>query len=302
MDTIAKYPIQTLQTWKILRSEKPTVIFVQNPPIFCALVAYLYGRFFGSVCVIDSHTGAFLDTKWRRFLGLHRWLSRRALMTIVHNDSQEKIVREWKCPCCVIGFTPGSYPEGESFPFHGQFNVAVISTYGDDEPLAIIFAAARTMPEVDFYITGDDRQIDQHLHVAMPENCHLTGYLSYAHYVDLLRSADAVMDLTTRDHTLLMGGFEAVSLGTPLITSDWPLLKEYFSLGTVHIPNTVEGVCEGVHFVKSNQTNLKQEMFRAQEMLQIEWEQKYNALQMLTQDYEVNKSTRVSFAKEGEDD
>jgi len=114
--------------------------------------------------------------------------------------------------------------------------------------------------------------------------------------VDLLRSADAVMDLTTRDHTLLMGGFEAVSLGTPLITSDWPVLKEYFSLGTVHIPNTVEGLCEGVHSVMKNHANLKQEMSQMEEILQAEWEQKYNELQMLIQDYAVYKSTSVHFA------
>jgi len=45
---------------------------------------------------------------------------------------------------------------------------------------------------------------------------------------------------------LLSGAFEAVSLGTPLIISDWPILRNYFSLGMVHIPNSVGGVCEGV--------------------------------------------------------
>ena len=286
MDTIIKYPIQSFQSWQILQREKPGVIFVQNPPIFCALVAFLYCWLFKSTYIIDSHTGAFLDPKWRRFLGLHRWLSHRALTTIVHNNSQAEIMKEWKCPYCVIGFTPGSYPEGEPFPFHGKFNVAVISTFGDDEPLAIIFEAAIHIPDVDFYITGDDRQIAQSLRGNKPENCYLTGYLSYAHYVDLLRCADAVMDLTTRNHTLLMGGFEAVSLVTPFITSDWKILKEYFSLGTVHIPNTVEGVCEGIYYTKNNHAKLKQEIIQAREMLQAEWEQKFSELQRLIQEYE----------------
>jgi len=290
LDILLKYPIQSLQTWSILKKENPLVIFVQNPPIFCALVAYLYGKLFGSEYIIDSHTGAFLDLKWRGFLGLHRWLSRRALTTIVHNNSQEEFMKAWKCPYCVIGYTPGNYPEGEPFPFQRQFNIAVISTYGDDEPLELIFEAARCVPDVDFYITGDDRQITPSLRKNKPENCYLTGYLSYSLYIGLLRHADSIMDLTTRDHTLLMGGFEAVSLGTPLITSDWPVLKEYFSLGTVHTSNTVEGLCESVHYVKSNHASLKQGMLRAQEMLQNEWEQKYNELYSVIHHYEVNKS------------
>jgi hypothetical protein len=98
------------------------------------------------------------------------------------------------------------------------------------------------------------------------------------------------MDLTTRDHTLLMGGFEAVSLGTPLITSDWPVLKEYFTLGTVHASNTVEGLSESVRYVKDNYTILKQDMLRAQEMLQSEWEQKYKELKSVIQNCEDNKS------------
>lgn len=75
----------------------------------------------------------------------------------------------------------------------------------------------------------------------MDNNCRLTGYLPYDRYVGLLRGVDVILDLTSQDHTLLMGAFEAVSLGTPLIVSDWPILRDYFSLGTVHVPNTVEG-------------------------------------------------------------
>ena len=202
-------------------------------------------------------------------------------MTIVHNNSQEIIVREWKCPYCVIGFTPGSYPEGEPFPFHGHFNVAVVSTYGDDEPLAIILEATRCMPGVDFYFTGDDHGVAQQIKVNKPENCYFTGYLSYARYIDLLRHADAVMDLTTRNDTLLMGGFEAVSLGTPLITSDWPVLKEYFYMGTIHIPNTVNGVCEGVRRCQLEKVLLQKDILILKEELQNDWNRRINELKLI---------------------
>jgi hypothetical protein len=107
-----------------------------------------------------------------------------------------------------------------------------------------------------------------------PKNCKLTGYLPYEQYVGLLRGADVIMDLTTRDHTLLMGGFEAISLGKPFITSDWLVLRNYFSLGTVHIPNTVAGILEGVRRAQGEQSMLQKGIMLLHRQLQTEWEQK----------------------------
>jgi len=276
-----RYLAQARQTWRVLRRERPDVIFVQNPPIFCVLVAVLYAQRYGAQYVIDSHTGAFLSAKWRWSVGIHRLLSKHALATIVHNTSQEKIVEEWGCRYLVIGFTPGSYPRGEDFTLDGQFNVAVVSGFCPDEPLGLVFEAAALLPEVSFYVTGDSTRIARPLLSKKPGNCFLTGYLSYERYVGLLRGVDAIMVLTTGDHTLLMGAFEAVSIGTPLIVSDWPILRDYFSLGTVHVPNTVEGICEGVCLAWRKQMTLQQEILVLREQLQAEWVRKFAELQQL---------------------
>lgn len=156
--------------------------------------------------------------------------------------------------------------------------MAVISTFAKDEPLDLVFNAASRLADVDFYVSGNSKRIRQDLLAKKPGNCHLTGFLSYGQYSGLLQGADAVLDLTTRDHTLLMGGFEAVSLGTPLITSNWPVLKEYFSLGTVHIPNNVEGICWGVRKTQDEQKVLRHEMLRLREELQSEWGKKLSGL------------------------
>ncbi len=62
----------------------------------------------------------------------------------------------------------------------------------------------------------------------------------------MLRSVDLVMVLTSRDHTLQLGGCEAIAEGKPLITSDWPYLREVFHRGTVFVPNTTEGISDGI--------------------------------------------------------
>jgi hypothetical protein len=280
LHTLIKYPIQAWRTWWVLHQERPGIIFVQNPPIFCALVAFFYASWHRARYVIDSHTGAFLFAKWRWSLGLHRWLSRRALATIVHNVDQEKILKTWGCPYCVLGFTPGSYSSKEPFPLDGKFNIAVICSVGEDKWLADVFDAAVLLPDVRFYITGDSKRIPRPLLIRKPENCRLTGFLPYGQYVSLLSGVNAVMDLHDRDHTLLLGGFEAVSLGKPLITSDWPLLRDYFSLGTVYVRNTAQGICEGVRRVQDDPTKLQRDIVLLCKKLELEWERQFGKLLM----------------------
>jgi hypothetical protein len=89
-----------------------------------------------------------------------------------------------------------------------------------------------------------------------------------------------------------MGGFEAVSLGTPLITSDWPILRDYFSLGTVHVPNTVEGICKGVRRAQSEHNALQRDILRLRALFQIEWEQKLEELQHLLAERQTKSSLK----------
>jgi len=219
--------------------------------------------------------------RWQRFQALHRWLSSRALLAIVHNKSQEAVVKNWNCNYHRIGFTPGEYPIGTPFPFGSKFNIAMPSTFHDDEPVDIVFEAASQMPDVDFYITGNSKNIVPALLAKKPTNCHLTGFLSYDEYVGLLRGADVVLDLTTRHHTVLSGAFEAISLGKPLIVSDWEVLRDYFSLGTIHIPNTVEGVYNGIRQAQRELVSLQDGIQKLNENLQLEWEHKFKELRQL---------------------
>ncbi len=279
--TSLRYAAQSYQTWQVLRRERPDIVFVQNPPIFCAMIAFAYACGCGARFAIDSHSGAFVSRKWRWSLPLHRALSRSALVTIVPNEDISGIVTNWGCRSYVLGFTRGEYPVGEPFALDGSHNVVVISTFAEDEPLAVVFEAARCLPEVTFYVTGDSTRVPPGALVGKPDNCHLTGYLPYERYIGLLRGVDAIIDLTTRDHTLLMGAYEAVSLGVPLIVSDWPILKESFPRGTVHVANTMDGVCAGVRRVLRQQEELRSDISALRDDLNAEWDYRLAELRQL---------------------
>jgi len=277
----ARYVLQARETWQTLLDERPDVVFVQNPPIFCALVASAYAQSTKARFVIDSHTGAFLSPRWRWALPLHRSLSRKAVTTIVTNKPLQDLVRSWSANAFVLAFTPGRYPLGTSYPLSRSFNVAAVTTFDEDEPVDILFAAARRLKDVTFYLTGDPSRLPPSLRSQKPANCQLTGYLPFESYIGLLRGANAVLDLTKHDQTLLMGGFEAVSVGTPLIVSDWPVLREYFSAGTVHVENSVESICAGILRAQREQANLRQGILSLQKRLEAEWESKIAELKRI---------------------
>lgn len=274
-----RYLLQSWQTWQILMREKPGLVFVQNPPIFAALIVYVYARLWGARFVIDSHSAAFMGGAWRWSLPLHAYLSRRAVTTIITNPYLEAQVQAWGAPTFIIADIPTVFPAGRPYPLNGRFSVAVINTFAPDEPLDEVLAAARALPEVQFLITGDPIRANR-AHLANgPANVTFTGFLPDENYIGMLRAVNAIVVLTTRDHTMQRGACEAVSLGKPIITSDWPLLREYFHKGTLHVDNTAAGLAAAIREMQTRERELEREVSALQAERRAEWETKQTEIE-----------------------
>lgn len=284
-----RYAAQAALTLVTLFRERPRLVFVQNPPIFAPLFAWLYCALTGSSLVIDSHTDAVQGPLWQWSWGLHGWLSRRALTTLVTNKHLQTVVNEWGAACHVLTDIPSDLPIGASHSLGHPFNVVMVSSFARDEPLDEVIDAARQLPDVGFYVTGDPVQGFKRLPPDLPSNLHLTGYLSDHDYYGLLRSADAVMALTTADHTNQRGACEAVWVNRPVITSAWPFLQEMFHRGTVHVDNTAAGIRDGVRRMQADHERLAREIGE----LQAErWEQWRAAMTTLAALYQQAEAAR----------
>lgn len=268
-----RYAIQSFLTLITLFRERPRVVLVQNPPIFAPLLVWIYCALTGTGLIIDSHTDALQSRVWKWSLPLHRFLSRRALATIVTNEHLSQIVEQWGARTRIITDVPSDFPMGHPYPTAHPFNVAMISSFAPDEPLDEVVEVARSLPDVGFYITGDSVQGFKRLPVNPPPNLHLTGFLPDDEYYGLLRSVQAVMALTTEDHTMQRGACEAVWLGQPIITSDWPLLRQAFHKGTIHVDNTVEGIRAGVQQMRARHQQLANEILLLQRERKQQWQE-----------------------------
>lgn len=273
-----RYLVQSVKTAKALLASKPDQVIVQNPPIVTAAVVFGIQKVFRSCgeLIIDSHTGAFLDPRWSRYLFLHRWLSRRAKSTLVHNSSQAKTISEWGVPWLLVPYVKSavleSGLEGAEIESGQAPVVFAVCSGGYDEPIDEMAEAAKAMPDVVFEVTGRSERIRARLSGQVPENMRLLDLLPFDEYLKRMGRASAILTLTTRENTLLNGGFEAIALRKPLITTDTDVLREYFCRGTVHTANDGRSIASAIEAALGQLDRLNAEMSVYSEECDAEWE------------------------------
>lgn len=277
-----KYTLQGIKTLVELFRRRPRVIFVQDPPILASLVVWIYCLFSRSHFIIDSHTDALLASWFQWLMPLHRFLSLRAICTIVTNEYLKSIIDDRGAPSFILADVPTEF-KYRDYPLDNKFDIAMVSSFSYDEPRKRVFEVARRLPDVHFHITGSLKLANQAELDQAPENVHFTGFLPFEDYYGLLHGADAVLVLTTEDHTLQWGACEAVSLGRPVITSDWPFLKSYFDKGTVYVDNTIEGIYQGVVAMQREHERYSREVLELRQERKLEWEQKHDELMAMIQ-------------------
>lgn len=275
-----KYILQAVRTMQVLLKERPSAVHVQIPPFVSGLVVDLYCRITGTKFVLDYHSAAF-ESVWDWALPAQKYLSRRASANTVTNQHWADIVDSWGAKSLILGDAFLDLPVGSEYPVSEKFNIMYICTYSSDEPLEEVVEASRDNQDLHLYITGNPKHIKAELLKMIPSNVTLTGFLPEEKYTGLLRSVDGVMALTTRDYTLQRGGCEAVGVGQPLITSDWPYLQDFFNQGTVHVDNNPESIKAGMIRLMQDHERLKEEVLQLRNDGRLVWQNQLSELREL---------------------
>lgn len=255
-----KYLLQTAVTWRVLRHERPDLVLVAVPPIFAALPVWLYARRSGARIVVDAHTGIFEHTRWQWLMPLTRAVLARVDVVVVTGEHLRQQVAAWGVPVVVIGDVPVEFGPGRPPAPCNAPRIVVVNTFSIDEPVDAVLAAASQLSEARFFVTGDLRYARTAWLNERPANLTFTGFLPEEDYAGLLRAADVVVVLTTYDHTMQRGAYEALALGKPLVTSDWSLLRATFSRGTIHVRNESTDIARGIRRALAEPQRLSTEM------------------------------------------
>lgn len=272
-----KYVGQAIMTFRILLREKPRAVFVMTPPVIAILPVFLYSKLRKIPYIIDAHSGAFLNLRWRHLQWLQHALSRSASTTIVTNGFLAERLRSRNAHATVIRDVPVRFAP-RAAPADGRdFTIAVVCSFNYDEPIKEIIEAARQLPGVRFFVTGNPKHLDPTFAREFPTNVSLTGFLPVDQYGALLAEAHAVLTLTTLDHTMLRGAYEAIYQSTPVIISDSQILRDAFPEGAIHVPNTAPTIRQAIETMrreyerhKTGAVRLRQQKLRAWESAKCE--------------------------------
>ena len=267
-----KYLSQTLQTLWLLVRRRPSVVFVMAPPVVACAPVWLYCLCTGASFVIDAHTGAFLHRRWLKLQWLQRFFSRRALATVITNRHLQEMVEAWGARATIVSDVPVYFSRPVPMKLGGTCNMVLVSSFDRDEATDEFLEAAAAVPEVQFHVTGDHSTLPQKVLASTPVNVRFTGFLSDEEFVGLLTACDAVIALTTDDHTMQRAAYEAIYLGKPVVTSDFGILRESFPEGAIHVKPTASAIADGIRQMAHQRERLRQEALQLREAKLRRWD------------------------------
>jgi len=255
---LRRYLLLTARTITLLARRRPGVLLVQSPSLILAVLGVLQRCALGYRLIVDAHNEAVVPYEnrqaWIRWLSC--WVIRRADLTIVTNRQLAEIVRKEGGKPFILPDRVPTPPPGTARSLHAGFNVVLIATFAKDEPIRAIFEAVRGA-DLELYVTGNPRRLDATLAARIPANVHFTGFLSEQDYWGLLRSANAIVDLTLRPDCLVCGAYEALALGKPMLLSNNAASMELFGDGAVFTDNSPRNIRMALERVRVEQPHLE---------------------------------------------
>ncbi|WP_418512170.1 glycosyltransferase [Corallibacter sp.] len=284
-----RYPLLSYKTIKYIVKRKPGLIFCQNPSIILAAVLISSKRLFGFKLVVDRHSNFkfslinSFNLKWVIFKFLSSWTLRCADLTIVTNESLKEyceaqggkvVVLQDKIPTMSARHTL-NYPD---FFDANLYNIMVVATFDDDEPIEEIIDAARMLGEhYRIYVTGNYKKyFGESERVNLIESgVFLTGFVDEYEYQNTMFFSDAVVVLTKEEFVLNCGAYEALAMRKPYVISDTETLRGYFKKGCVYTELTAIKIANSIKYAVRNKEVLALDIESIIPQIELEWEERF---------------------------
>lgn len=273
-----KYITQATLTLRDLWRQRPAVVMCMSPSPLTALPVWIHGRLTGHTFVIDAHTGAFLGPPWERWGAIQRFFCRRAALTLVTNEALARRVEACGGRSMLVPDVPTEL-QAVAAPRGPELTAVFVASFGYDEPIDVVVEAARLCPQATVVITGRPRGDGARAIATAPDNVRSVGFVERDRYLGLLASADVVIALTTRDHTMQRAAYEAAYLGTPVIVSDWPVLRDNFDSGALYTSNDPQALAACLRHADRDREALRQGAQELRKRKLARWERNRRALE-----------------------
>lgn len=263
---LVEYVKKFFATLFTLFRQSPDVVWIQLPPLPALTAAYIYKLFcFRKIVLIGDCHNSMLRRPWSG-LPSAIWHLNRCDVVLVHNTEQQEVARALGVirPVEILEDAPASIqvqaslvPQADSRP-----KILFPASFSEDEPIAEVFKAARALPEMQFFITGNtQRAVGRHDLSQTPDNVTLTGFLSISEFDALFSSSDVILGFTKFEGIQLSVCNEAVGVGKPMVLSGTTILKKLFYKGAVFVDSSChESIANGCRQAVDQRAHLASEV------------------------------------------
>jgi glycosyltransferase involved in cell wall biosynthesis len=278
---LARYLRSIFTTIILLWQWRGKIVFAQNPSIILCFLCVVLRPILRYQLVVDAHNAGVYPQEGKTFFlqKLADFIIRNTPFTIVTNSGIASAVALKGGHPLVV---PDPLPPAHGFsnkPIHRS--VLFVCSWAADEPYLEVFKAAQALPDVSFYVTGNSRGREGVFGSALPSNVELTGFLAETDYFNLLASCSLVLDLTTREHCLVCGAYEAVSHGKPFVLSNNEATMDYFATGGRYCDNSASSIAECVQEILNNEQRYIDDVQLLRATLCVNWPKRLEEVQAM---------------------
>ena len=136
-----------------------------------------------------------------------------------------------------------------------------VNSYAVDEPYnEVIEASEKIYGKIKIICTGRIPIELRFLKQQPYKNIYFTDYIQDCEYNNLIANAECILALSMEDSTLLCAGYEALSVNTPLITSDTKALREYFGESVLFTKTTSDDIAKCIMTSLKKSKRIKDKM------------------------------------------
>lgn len=155
--------------------------------------------------------------------------------------------------------------------------VVLLGSFAPQEPIQAVMDAARLMPSVDVWITGEPGKCPSWIADGAPSNVTCVGAPSGSDRPRIIAAADIVLTLSADPERIMRPAFEATYAGRPLVVSDLPGLRQVFP-HAIHVANDGASIAAAVRSALHRHASLVAAAPAARELQRSRWDARIAAL------------------------
>jgi len=240
-----KYPIQAIKTFVKLVKTRPSVVIVQNPPIFAALTCLIYNKNYRVKIIVDHHSiwsmGEFIKNQIVKsfvnpvLIPVEKFCIKNADLNTTYADNWEYELTKMgaKKALTIYDFVDEKWPKDADF--------SVMEGFSKDKKIVVMPCGGHVLERPDILIeacrdlnatvaiTGEKKYLQRHIARARElkaENVVFTGFLPDRQYRGLIAACDFAANISKQPYGIPHVLTEALASKRPIIIGKNPAVEK----------------------------------------------------------------------------